>query len=368
LDKKLNILISPLEWGLGHAARMIPLARRLKEMNHKVFIASGKEHADLLRTELPGLNYIDFPGFKPGYSRYLPQYIPLLMKTPLLLFHSVRDHYRLKKIIADYSIDLVISDNRFGLWNRKIRSVYVTHMPLIPFPKPFQFFEFIGKYLHGLVIRNYSLCLIPDLPGEINLTGRLSHGLKLPGNVRYTGILSRFPVTVHPSAAEKAPYRHNTVILSGPEPQRSVLRKRLLTLLNDEVVPTVILEGKPGSGNEITRSGNFAFCNHLSSPEMQQMITSGENVITRAGYSTIMDLVSLNCSALLVPTPGQTEQEYLAAYLSSKGLFSACSQNKLKLSFTKRKETEYLTSHINAESSRLLERALIEILEDHDNE
>lgn len=342
---------------------MIPVAKRLLEMNQNVFIASGKEHLSLFREELPGLKYIDFPGFRPGYSRYLPQFVPLLLKTPLLLFHIVREHQRLKRIIADYSIDVVISDNRFGLWNRKIKSVYVTHMPLIPFPEPFHFLEFIGKYLHGLVIRKYSLCFIPDLPGEINLTGRLSHGMKLPDNVRYTGILSRFPGTILSTTGTLAAHSHNTVILSGPEPQRSILRERLLRLLKDEKIVTVFLEGKPDHKQEITREGNFSFCNHLATPEMQQLIISGETIITRAGYSTIMDLVSLNCSALLIPTPGQTEQEYLAEYLTSKGLFSYCNQKNIKNSFPKRKDIEALTANIKAESSRLLERALAEMLE-----
>jgi UDP-N-acetylglucosamine transferase subunit ALG13 len=363
LKKRDNILICPLEWGLGHAARMIPVAKRLLEMNQNVFIGAGEEHINLFREELPGLIYIDFPGFKPGYSRYLPQYIPLLFKTPLLIFHIVREHYRLKRIITDYSIDVVISDNRFGLWNRKIRTAYITHMPLIPFPEPFQFLEFIGIYLHRFIISKYSLCLIPDLPGEINLTGRLSHGIRLPDNVRYTGLLSRFPVTVQPSPGNSVSLKHNTVILSGPEPQRSIFRQTVLKLFNDEKILTVILEGKPGEGNEIRRSDNFAFCNHLTSQEMQQMISSSEKIITRAGYSTIMELVSLNCSALLVPTPGQTEQEYLAWYLSSKGLFSSCTQLRLKEGFPGNQSTEAWPAGINEQSSILLDEALSELIE-----
>ena len=317
----------------------------------------------LFREELPGLTHIHFPGFKPGYSQFLPQYIPLLLKTPLLLFHIFREHYRLKRIISEYSIDLVISDNRFGLWNRKIKTVYITHMPLIPFPKPFQFLEFIGINLHRVIIRKFSLCFVPDLPGEINFTGRLSHGIRIPQNVRYIGILSRFQGTVQQSSRYPVPFRHNTVILSGPEPQRSVFRKLVLKLLCDEKNLTLILEGKPGTGNEITMSDNFAFCNHLSSPEMQQMILSSEKIITRAGYSTIMELLSLNCPALLVPTPGQTEQEYLADYLSSKGLFSSCIQTNLKEGLTGNPGTEAWPAEINKQSYVLLNKALNELLE-----
>jgi UDP-N-acetylglucosamine transferase subunit ALG13 len=342
---------------------MIPIAKRLLDMNHNVFIASGEAHLKLFREELPGLTYIDFPGFSPGYSRYLPQYIPLLFKTPLLLFHIASEHYRLKRIIGDYSIDAVISDNRFGLWNRKIRTAYITHMPLIPFPKPFQFMEFIGIWLHRMIIRKYSLCFIPDLPGEINLTGRLSHGIRLPGNVRYTGILSRFQDTIQPGSGNLLAIRHNTVILSGPEPQRSIFRQMVLNLLRDEKTLTLILEGNPGNGDKINWSDNFAFCNHLAAPEMQQVISSSEKIISRAGYSTIMELVSLNRSALLVPTPGQTEQEYLAEYLSSKGLFSCCSQKNLNGGHSINPGAEAWPAELNEQSSTLLDKALSELLD-----
>ena len=185
----------------------------------------------LFRNELPGLSYIKFTGFKPGYSRFLPQYLVLLLKTPLLLYHIILEHFRLKRIIREHAIDIVISDNRFGLWNRKITTAYVTHMPLIPLPKPIKFLEFFGILLHRAVIKKYSLCFIPDLPGELNVSGRLSHGIKLPDNVRYTGILSRFNTTWPATQENPIKFQHNTVILSGPEPQREILKQKLAGLL-----------------------------------------------------------------------------------------------------------------------------------------
>ena len=204
LNNNQNILICPLEWGLGHASRMIPLARRLCEMNNNIFLVQGKIILSFFRNELPGLTYIDFPGFKPGYSRLLPQYIPLLLQTPVMLYHIIAEHFRLKKIVKEYKIDIVISDNRFGLWNKKIKTVYVTHMPLIPFPGFFKIFEFIGIFLHRIIIKQYSYCFIPDLPGEINLSGRLSHLHNLPDNVRYIGILSRFAISEDPGPDNSA--------------------------------------------------------------------------------------------------------------------------------------------------------------------
>ena len=317
----------------------------------------------MFRKELPGLIYIPFPGFNPGYSAFLPQYIPLLLKTPLLLFHIIREHFRLKRIIGEYSVDIVISDNRFGLWNRKIKTVYVTHIPLIPFPKPVKFLEFIGILLHRAIIRKYSFCFIPDLPGELNLSGRLSHGIKLPDTVRFIGILSRFTPKVLSSPNDQVSFQHNTIILSGPEPQREILKQKLITLLEDKKILTVILEGKPGKENEVFSSDNITFYSHLASSEMQEMISESKTIITRAGYSTIMELVSLNCSALLIPTPGQTEQEYLAEYLSAKKWFTACPQGKINEGLQLPSNAAVWPGEILEQSSILLNEALKELLE-----
>ncbi len=309
---------------------MIPLAAKLRKMNNNIFIGAGEEHLSLFRKELPGLSYIDFHGYSPRYSGFLPQYLKLLPDTPVLLFHIIREHFRLKKIIREYSIDIVISDNRFGLWNRKITSVYVTHMPRIPFPAAFSFLEFVGVLLHRTVMKKYSFCFIPDLPGELNISGRLSHGIKLPANVRYTGILSRFTDLVKKDDEDPVNRRHNTVILSGPEPQKSILKKRLADILQDRKPITVFLGGDTAGSGSPVRSGNIISFDHLASSEMKEVIMDSDLIITRAGYTVIMELISLNRSALLIPTPGQTEQEYLAQRLSKMKWFSTISQKNIK--------------------------------------
>lgn len=365
MNKSSNILICPLEWGLGHAARMIPLARKLKEMNNNVIIASGEEHLSLFRKELSGFSYISFPGFKPGYSRVLPQYFFLLFKIPVLLYHIIAEHKRLKKIIAEYAVDIVISDNRFGLWNSKVTSIYITHMPLIPLPKTLKFLEPVGVLLHRKIIKKYSLCFIPDLPGNLNLTGRLSHGIKLPDNVRYIGILSRFIDPELSLNGNHLKFQHNTVILSGPEPQREILKQKLVALLKDKEPQTVMFEGKPGLGEEIARNGNITFYNHLPAFRMKEIITESECIITRSGYTTIMELVSMNCTALIIPTPGQTEQEYLAEYLAEKGWFHTVPQSEIKTGIPLQQRKPLWPGEINRLSSVLLNEALNEMLEEH---
>jgi UDP:flavonoid glycosyltransferase YjiC (YdhE family) len=365
LNKRKNILICPLEWGLGHAARMIPIARKLQEMNNNIIIASGEEHLALFRSELPGLTYINFKGFRPGYSRYFPQYLILLMKIPLLLYHIILEHSRLKKIIREYEIDIVISDNRFGLWNRNITSVYITHMPLIPFPEPLRFMEFIGVLLHRAIITKYSFCFIPDLPGEVNVSGRLSHGVKLPENVRFIGILSRFISCEEPESINPVDFRHITIILSGPEPQREMLKQKLVYLLEDKVPAVVIFEGKPDKVQKFLRSGNIIYYNHLPASQMKEMITGSESIISRSGYTTIMDLISMNCTALLIPTPGQTEQVYLAGYLAEKGWFHTISQKKIKEGISLPSIEAIWPIEMINRSKILLNEALKELLEEN---
>jgi uncharacterized protein (TIGR00661 family) len=363
LKEKKNILICPLEWGLGHAARMIPLAEKLRDQNYNIIFGAGEKHLAFIRGELPGLDYINFPGFRPAYSRFLPQYIVLLSQIPVIIYHLISEHIRLKKIIKDYSINIVISDNRFGLWNKKIPTVYITHQPLIPFPRLFSFLEFTGAYLHRIIIRKYTFCFIPDLPGDINLTGRLSHSIKLPENTRFTGILSRFaglPASTNvppPDAGQIA------VILSGPEPQRGILEKKLTDILKLKDYQVVILGGKPGSQSGMTSDGNIKRYDLLHRQAMKDVISGSGTIISRSGYTTIMELVSLCRSAILIPTPGQTEQEYLSRYLAGKGLFSAIPQKKLNytVSFLPRKSG--WNDEIVVQSGILLDKALKELSE-----
>ena len=362
MRKNKNILICPLEWGLGHAARMIPVAKRLRELNNNVFIGSGEIHLSLFRNEVPGLTYIDFPGFSPSYSRILPQYLALLFQTPVFLYHIFREHFRLKKIINDYAIDIIISDNRLGLWNSRLKTVYVTHLPLIPLPRSLKFLELPGVLIHRAVIKRFSFCFIPDLPGEVNISGRLSHDVKVPGNVRYIGIISRFS-NESSDAANPAPFIHNTVILSGPEPQREILKRKLISFFSNKTPPTVFFEGKPGTGT-ITKSGNIISYSHLQASEMKEVIKSSEKIISRSGYTTIMDLISLGCPALLIPTPGQTEQEYLAGYLSEKKWFSTSAQSKVESGDFISAKNAMWPDVLIKESKILFEAALNELLEE----
>jgi hypothetical protein len=352
-----NILICPLEWGLGHATRMIPLAKRLKDKGNNIFIGGGEEQLLLFRYELPGLTYISFPGFKPGYSKHFPSWLVMLCKIPVLVYHLIREHSELKKIIRDFSIDIVISDNRFGLWNRNVTTIYVTHIMRVPFPKPFCFAEIIGILVHRAIIRKYDLCFIPDLPGELNVSGRLSHGLKLPSNAIYIGLLSRFSGII-PAKSGSFDYRHNTVILSGPEPQRGILRQKLESIFIAQEPSTVFLGGRPDMSNEMTGTDNIVYYNHLDSSRMAEALKSSDYILSRSGYTTIMELISLGCTAFIIPTPGQTEQEYLAAYLEEKEWFRSIPQKEIRTASLDPAKSKCDGKKIMEESEKLLEEAI----------
>lgn len=362
MEKGKNILICPLDWGLGHAGRMVTIARKLQQMNNKIFIGAAESQTSFFKNALSDVVIIRFPGFKPHYSSFLPQYLALIPQIPRLACNILKEHVRLKKLIRNHNIDIVISDNRFGLWNKGIKSVYVTHQLRIPFPAALRIFEPAGTFLHRKIIEKYSICLIPDLPGEINVSGRLSHGVVLPANTMYAGLFSRFSDTDICDETKRGFSPHTTVILSGPEPQRSLLKRQIEKVAPGEEHLTIILEGNP-EGRYSKQSGNIMYHSHLPDEQMKKIITSGTTVIARAGYSTIMELISLGTSAILVPTPGQTEQEYLAAYLCEKGLFDTVSQKKLTPSVLRRETVSAaIPGYLAEESRRLLDDALKEIL------
>ena len=329
-DKQKKILICPLEWGLGHAGRCIPLASEFKARGYKVVFGAGKRHLSFLQREFPDAETIEFPGFNPTYSKWLPMWLVMVIKSPSLIYHIIKEHIELPKIIQKTGADMVLSDNRFGLWSSRVTTIYMTHQIRIKFPRWTLFLEPLGCAIHKLFIRKYNYCLIPDLSGDNSLSGELSHCVRIPKNASYIGLLSRFtnvmPSPVLPNGVNEL---HDTVILSGPEPQKTILKRCIMKAYSDSSVQVVILGAEPDLEESSYNEGKFIMFNHLSTTEMKKVILSSRKIITRSGYSTVMELVSMNRSALLIPTPGQTEQEYLAKSLSEKGWFTSVSQKNI---------------------------------------
>lgn len=323
------VLVCPLDWGLGHATRCIPVIRHLIKAGARVMIASEGPQLQLLRSEFPNLEFVKFPGYMVKYSRVISLSLRIILDIPRLLIKIRKEKKISGRLIRKYNIDIVISDNRYGLWNPNIYSVIITHqLNIIPPARLLPFRSILHKLTHRQIGR-FNECWVPDNDGRHNLSGKLSHGEKLPKNVRYIGLLSRFDDSAS-TASSDIPYKV-VALVSGPEPQRSVFEKIIRAQLPAIGEPCLLIRGLPGNTN-IHREGPLLdVADHLAAIQLIHILQSQPMVICRAGYSTLMDLAFTGNKAILVPTPGQTEQEYLAKKLSAEGVYYATTQNKLNL-------------------------------------
>jgi len=359
-----KIIISPLNWGFGHAGRMIPLALELRKRGHEILFCADRAVIPMLTRELPGISIKETEGLHIRYFRKLPLWIGLLLQLPHIIAVSVREHRELKRLAAMYKPDIIVSDNRFGFYSNDIFSVYVTHQIRIPFPSPFRFMEPLGVWLHRKIIGRFDLCLIPDFPGNLNLSGRLSHGVRLPQNTAWTGPLSRFnapaPASATTTSVFTAPGPYFCLILSGPEPQRSILKEKITAAATG--IHLAILEGT-GEHNTIVRGEKVTVVSNPDTALMKDIIAGSSAVISRSGYTTLMELVSLHKGAVIIPTPGQPEQEYLGGYFNRKWGFVTMKQDEIQ----RIKDLEILLPGVNDEgfpdSRQLLDAALARLTE-----
>lgn len=326
-ELKKKVLICPLNWGLGHATRCVPIIRGLLESGDNVIIAADKAPLAFLKKEFPNLEFIELPGFEPLYSKGNSQVFQLLKSIPNALINFNREHKALEKIVDDYKIDLVISDNRFGCWSKKVHSIYITHQLHIQAPKPFRWTQGILNKLHNIYIKKYDELWIPDIENTPSLSGILSHPADVKIKTKYIGFLSRFS-----EIKDEEKSIDYLVILSGPEPQRTILEDIIIKQANDTDETIVILRAKPNEENLPDNiPNNVTIFNHVDDDKFTKLVSKSDKIICRGGYSSLMDLITLNRNAYLIPTPGQTEQEYLAKHLTEKGLFNYCNQKDFKL-------------------------------------
>ncbi|MDD4198813.1 MAG: hypothetical protein PHZ12_05350 [Paludibacter sp.] len=320
----MKILVAPLNWGLGHATRCIPLIQKLLSEGNEIIIASDGHPMELLKQEFPGLFFIEFSSYNISYNKGKSQLTAMLRSIPIILSGIIREHHQLKKIIREHQIEQVISDNRFGLWNKHIHSTYITHQLMIKMPKGLQFLEPFVWLCHRFFINHFDECLIPDFKGKNNLSGDLSHQYPFPRKARFIGPLSRFTASTTIITGDLLAYNFDTVaIISGPEPQRTLFEKQLIDRFRKCSEQVLIIRGLPaGQGaNQIPKTtGNIQILAHLDTAHFAYCLIKAKKISCRSGYSTIMDLHALNClhKAEFSPTPGQTEQEYLATYHEQK--------------------------------------------------
>ena len=328
LGKK--ILICPLNWGLGHATRCVPIIKALVYHGHKVIIAADGGPLAFLQKEFPDMDFIKLPGFVPQYSRGNSQVLKLLASIPTALRYFRKDHKAIEQIVKNRNIEIVISDNRFGCWSKQVPTVFITHQLHIQVPTLWKFATPLVNMFNNSYLRKYDEIWVPDNEEDNSLSGELSHPSIKRFKTYYMGLLSRFQSGKQDDDEKDNKY---LVILSGPEPQRTIFEDIVLEQAAKIKDNVLIVRAKPES-YDLPRNipANVSMFNHVDDEMFVQLVNSSENIICRGGYSSLMDLVRLGRSAYLVPTPGQTEQEYLAKYLSEEGCFSWCKQSDFNLS------------------------------------
>lgn len=295
-----RILIAPLDWGLGHATRCIPLIRHIEALGHTAIIAAEGRPMVLLQSEFPGREFVEFIGYQISYPKGGGMAWKMGVAAPRIMKRIAAEHHELNALITKHRIDAVISDNRFGLYTSKVPCVYITHQVMIKAPC----FEPLLYQLHMRYMNRYTEVWVPDY--ETNgLSGDLGHKYPLPRNGKFIGPLSRFL----PSKSEIT--RDILVLISGPEPQRTRFEHVVLEHLEKFEGSAMAVLGTPEIEHEQTDKQGHRLVPHLPTEQMEQAIKESGLIISRSGYSTIMDLSVLGKKAVFVPTPGQTEQEYL---------------------------------------------------------
>ena len=315
-----TVVVAPLNWGLGHATRCTPLIQYLKERGNKIIIASDGEALELLKKEFPELPAESLPGY--GIKYYSGNMIfNLLFSFPGMLSGLLREKSALEKIVLKYSAHVVLSDNRPAALSGKTMNIYLTHQINIIFTN--KWLRNIAGSFHQYYIRKFDTCWIPDERGKNNITGSMGYPTGLR-DFHYIGNLTR----IHKINAD---LKYDIcVLISGPEPQKSILSEALARILFSQKEYRIIwitsgtLKEMPSPIPEHIELHTMA-----DSRITEYALNESKLLISRSGYSTIMDIMQLKIKAIFIPTPGQPEQEYLAESLKQNARFITLHQSEI---------------------------------------
>lgn len=330
--KPKTILACPLEWGLGHTVRLVPFIRDAIREGHQVILASDGPSLDLLRHRFPDLFWIRMPFYPVRYASDGQFFRKLVPQFPGILRAIRNNHRQVHRMVQEFGINEIICDHRYGLTHKDVHSIFITNQLWLKAPNGWNWAEGFIYRLHCFALRKFSEILIADYPGKPNLSGIQTHPPHLPRNTRYIGPVSRFRDVV-PERPENAVPFEVLALVSGPEPQRTLFENLLLERFRKNGTPAVILRGLPPQVPDedpaVRQDGAVLLINHAHDAHILWYILQAREIICRPGNSTLSDLTYLGKTALLVPTPGQTEQEYVAGHLQNQGLFSICTQEEL---------------------------------------
>lgn len=312
-----------LDWGLGHTTRCIPIIEELIQRDFNVIVAGTDTQVKVLRVEFPNLEYHVIEGYNIHYTnRKWLLAISMMTQMPGIISNIRREKAWIRSFSREQNIDIIISDNRPGFRNNNIHSIYLTHQLTVKTGNKFT--EKFATLLHRFYIKNFDECWIPDSI-QNSLSGELSRNNAKSIIPKFIGPLSRFELLSIEKQYDIA------IILSGPEPQRTLFEHTILNQIKSSNQKIIFVRGLPNESSELQSPKNILIRNHLPASEMNRVICASSIVISRSGYTSIMDYAKLQAKAILVPTPGQGEQEYLAKYLSEKKYFMSCTQYNFSL-------------------------------------
>lgn len=319
---KKRILVAPLNWGLGHATRCVPIINALLNGRFEPILASDGSALMLLRKEFPNLSSVELPSYNITYTKKGKHFkFKLLKDSPKLIKTIKAEKKVIKNIVENNNISGIISDNRLGVYNKKTPSVFITHQLNVLSGSTTWF----STKIHQKFIKNFNICWVPDIKDEPNLSGQLGHAKNFDIPTKYIGPISRF---------EKKNLKivnDILVLLSGPEPQRTLLEKNLLLEFKNYNGKVVFVKGVIEKEQNIQVIGNMSIYNFMRSDLLEKTINESNLIISRSGYTTILDLAKLSKKAFFIPTPGQFEQEYLAKRLSDLNLVPSCKQDEFTI-------------------------------------
>jgi len=291
--------------------------------------AGNRWQIDFIYKAFPTIESVLLDGYNIAYSRTGWGFMPaIIMQVPKILNTIRREHQWLMDLCKQQHFDGIISDNRYGLYHPLIPSVILTHQLQVQTGRG-KLSDNIFARMHYKMLQKFNRCWVVDVATVPNLSGRLAHPQALPGNACYIGLLSQFE-----RSAKEQTAQHLLILLSGPEPQRSILSSMLWQQALEYEGNVVFVEGSNDVSYPANIPPHILYHQQIPKAVLQPLIEHASMVVCRSGYSTLMDLVALNKKAILIPTPGQTEQEYLARHLHAEGIFFRAPQKNFNLSAT----------------------------------
>jgi uncharacterized protein (TIGR00661 family) len=317
-----KIIVAPLNWGLGHATRCIPIIQGLLDNGFEPVIASDGVALELLKKEFPKLISFELPSYDVQYAVKGKNFKwKMIAQLPKIISTIKKERKKINKILNTYNFEGIISDNRLGVYSKDVPSVFITHQLNVLTGNT----SWFTTKVHEKYIQKFDECWVPDVENGQNLSGKLGHPIALIENVKYIGPLSRL-------SKKPMPIKYDLmVLLSGPEPQRTILETKIISELENYPKKVIFIKGVIEKNQTQEEKGTITFYNFMNSQELENAFNESNHVLCRSGYTTVMDLAKLNKKAFFIPTPGQYEQEYLAKKFNNEGIIPTCKQEKFTI-------------------------------------